>query len=278
MLIAINFNKKFGPHLRCRELLWCASIFIGLSYHCAVADSIPDSSQIRHYFEWGNYDKLIQIIEPYLASAKDSAKLYISECHKYLGVAYFARSRIADARKQFELSYRTNQSIVLDRFYVSPEIYDFFSKTVSETKDELSREAQKDSLLRIAELQLKKNEITLQEIKSKRITIFYTALYYSLAAIAGGAAYYSSSLADQDYSKWNTARINGDLVTYGDKALVKKINWEDAASIGGEVGCALFVVPGTYFLCKALGIAGTPSPRDAKVEINWYGPEIVLAF
>ena len=106
---------------------------------------------VRNYYEWGEYQKLIDSLEPNLAQKING--IDSSQCakyHSYLGVAYFAVGRIGEAQKQFSLALSLDSNASLDRRYISAEIALFFNSTRADY-DERKNQARINDSLRIAQ-------------------------------------------------------------------------------------------------------------------------------
>jgi hypothetical protein len=260
---------------------YAAALFFFCIVTVCSAASPPELWQIRKYFEWGEYDTLLQALEPCLHDTSLHDSTYLAECHKYLGVAYFAKSRIGDARIAFQTAYRYNPGISLDTFYVSREIADLFNDAISESSTLVRHDAQQDSVLRVKDWQLNEKNRTLHKIadqKRQRLYLTYGISCYAISAICGGISLNAFNNAQKDYSDYQKAASSGDMISFTN--LSNKIKRNDAVHVVTLVGGALFLVPGTYFLGKAIKkpsllaiIAGMPYKGQtlyAARMVIWY--------
>jgi hypothetical protein len=85
------------------------------------------------WFRWGDYDSLIAVLEPWLRdTAQASAER--ARAFLYLGVAYQAGNvrRLSDSA--FYKACDLDTAIVLDRYYVAPEILDHFHAVAADCR------------------------------------------------------------------------------------------------------------------------------------------------
>jgi tetratricopeptide (TPR) repeat protein len=195
-----------------RIIAW---IFIG---GCCTSLSGFTPEQMRNYFEWGEYPSLIDTLESYFATAPDTLDSTVRALyHCYLGVAYFGKGKIGEARKQFLSALRYDRTIRPDRAYISEEIDNLFVATHADYLQERSRIRIKDSLLIEKQQVFNKNltAIKVEEMrKSKRSnTVIALSLFVVGAAFSGIAAYeyYSTK---QPYREFKAAAREGDRATY----------------------------------------------------------------
>src|SRR5512136_2684844 len=127
-----------------------AGIFITGLYIFAAYSQPKD--RIREFFEWGEYDSLLIAIPAYCSGATgviDSSLLcgYFA----YLGVSFYAKGEIADARGAFRQALECRDSLTLDSQYVTPEMLDLFADTRREIGKERERRHREDSVKAAAE-------------------------------------------------------------------------------------------------------------------------------
>jgi hypothetical protein len=165
--------------------------------------SARGQDRIREFFEWGEYDSLLVAIPAYCSGngkTIDSTRLcdYLS----YLGVAFFAKGNIADARGAFRQSILCRSTMVLDSQYVTPEMLNLFSDSRHEIEQENERQYKEDSLQAAAEVKRKLREKERKAgeerqarvaalTSSFRINMSFTSALFTLCAVGAGAAAYA---------------------------------------------------------------------------------------
>jgi tetratricopeptide (TPR) repeat protein len=217
--------------------------------------------QCRQYFEWGEYAKLRRNAEAFLLTASDTTDSFImAECHKYLGVAYGAQGKIADAREQFSRAYGYNRAVDLDKYFVSQEIFDLFFLAVAECRMREIEQASTDSLLRNAE---EEKLGTMKRERKIRREFTFALSCYSAAALLGAVAAgtYLDLLPVQD--SFFVARDSGRQLAYNTyKHELRRGNYR----LGGlYAGTVFFLAGGTWFIYRMVtvprGVAAAPRVR-----------------
>jgi hypothetical protein len=201
-----------------------AGIFITVLYIFAAYSQPKD--RIREFFEWGEYDSLLIAIPAYCSGksgAIDSSLL--CDYYGYLGVAFFAKGGIADARGAFKQALECRASLTLDSQYITPEMLDLFTDTRREMEMERQRRHREDSIQSAAEAQRKSRERERAAAeqraaqKNKLDGSFRRAAWLSgailtfSAATAVTAAFEFSSGREYDRN-FRSAAALGDLRTY----------------------------------------------------------------
>jgi hypothetical protein len=207
------------------------------------AGPLPIDS-IQKYMQWGEYDKIITEIEPVVKDkALPSDSTMASDLLKYLGVAYFANGKIAEARAAFSDAFHAKSSVALEELYVSKEILVFFNVVITEEKSQIAAHNRADSLARIREL---------DKISALYRTQFSLgAASFVLAGIGAVIAVYEYHIGDSLYWEWNAARRlpRGDMATYD--ALKPKIRTADILTETAAAAAAVAMISGTYFTVRA---------------------------
>jgi hypothetical protein len=259
-------------------LLLC--ILFSNSLVAASDTTMPDIDSVKKYFEWGDYDKLIETLEPYCANPSDTGGTFRAECFKYLGVAHFSRGRIGDARTDFASAYRLNQQVTLDPYYVTKPILDFFNDAVAQSRESMRQDYQRDSVVTANDRRLRENQNTLQRMELKRLyrsDVALSSIAFSLAVVGGFLAWEYHGQAEENYVKFLDASSQGDKVRA--ERLSGEIKMQDGLHTGMVVASAVFLVPGTYFIIKAMRIKG--KIKAVPTVSGLHGPagyELVLEF
>lgn len=210
----------------------------------------PD--ELRNYFEWGEYQELIDLLEPYLAVAPDT--LDSAECaryHLYLGVALYGKGRVGDAQKHFLSALKSDALQRPDRQYISEAIDNLFSATLSDFSEQQRRKRENDSLLVQRQQAFDANVKALRREELRRGHVAGTLISVSMitlgAAFAGAAAYeyYSTKTA---YNDFRAAAARGDRMEYDRlQPIVRRAN-------GIIAGCAITAgigeVAGIFFVIR----------------------------
>ena len=100
-------------------------------------EEINMAKTARLWFEWGEYDRIIEMVPLYLSDSTESPDTSVSvfsKLHLYLGVAYYAKGEAGKARSEFLTSLKLNPSVSIDKNYISSEIMNLFQSTVEEYK------------------------------------------------------------------------------------------------------------------------------------------------
>lgn len=87
---------------------------------------------LEELFKWGEYDSLIQALEPSRTAAEGEASLRglssrsdsseEARARLYLGVAYWATGRREEGTRAFAMATRLDSGLGLDAYYATPEI------------------------------------------------------------------------------------------------------------------------------------------------------------
>jgi tetratricopeptide (TPR) repeat protein len=217
-------------------VLWC---LVG----AAAAEPLSIDS-VQKYMQWGEYDKIIAAIEPVVKEKKlPNDTTAASDLLKYLGVAYFANGKIAEARAAFSDAFHTKPSVALEELYVSKEILVFFNVVIAEEKSQIAARDRADSLARIREI---------DRVSSQYRTRFSLGVAsFVVAGIGAVIAVYEYHIGDSLYWEWNAARRlpRGDKAAYD--ALKPKIRTADILTETAAAAAAVAVISGTYFTVRA---------------------------
>jgi tetratricopeptide (TPR) repeat protein len=206
--------------------------------------------QIEAHFKWGEYDSIIAKVEPViLDSITRQDGRTNSDFSKFLGIAYAAQGRIAEAQEQFKNAFLSDSLVNLDSAYVSKTIQEVFRTTIDNCKNETTGKAIQDSLIAQKKLAVRETNQVLE--KEKRTIASNSALAVSGVCFAGflisgaGAAYeyYSTTKA---YTTFRLAAAQGDLATYSRyKTIVRN---GDAWTAGYlSISCVLGICSGYFF-------------------------------
>lgn len=192
----------------------------------AFAASAASQDRIREFFEWGEYDSLLIAIPAYCsgyAGPIDSARL--CDYFGYLGVAFFAKGSLADARAAFRQALECSPVLALDSTYVTPEMLDLFADTRREVQKERERERRQDSLRMASERGRREREKAqkaealrqrrFSELRSSfRKNLTYASVLSACCAAGAGAALYEYSAGREYEQEFRAAAASGDLRTY----------------------------------------------------------------
>jgi hypothetical protein len=176
------------------------------------------SDDLRNHFEWGEYQDLIDTLEPLFISKPvlpDSGKCALY--HNYLGVAYFATGRIGDAQKQFLIALSYNSNISLDRHYISEEIASLFASTKTDFFEKENQSRIKDSLIitqqQALETHLKISKLS--ELRNKKRTKLIGAIaLFTIGASFAGISTYEYYTTKPHFKEFRDAAHSGDKTTY----------------------------------------------------------------
>lgn len=200
---------------------------------------VPEASQfarqVRNWFEWGEYDKILADVPSRLDALGESDEK--ASLHVYVGVAYYTHSRLSRAKEQFYKALEIDAGVELDTDYVSSEIQDFFRLTRNEFKKLAAEKARIDSLRVARERQQKlsraavRDSLTLEKqfARARRIKA-YSLASLGLAGVAAFVSGYQYVCADESYEKFLVAaRDQRDLADY--TRYKEKTQFHDRASI-----------------------------------------------
>jgi hypothetical protein len=210
--------------------------------------------ELRNLFEWGEYQQLIDVLEPYFTTAPDTlAPSLCGEYHCYLGVAYFGKGRAGEAQKQFLAALSHDSAVAPDREYISGEINDFFMATRSDFVEAKDHARAGDSLLAVKQVAIDNNLKAMQREEQRKNKRDYSLLAVSFialgAAFAAGAGYeyYSTAAA---YDDFKAAAAAGDRLTYD--RLRPGIRKSNGIIVGCIVAAGLSEAAGIKFTIRSL--------------------------
>jgi tetratricopeptide (TPR) repeat protein len=174
--------------------------------------------KLRANFEWGEYQQLIDTLEPFFAAVHpDLDSSEYARFHCYLAVAYFGKGRVGDARKQFLTALSFDSTVRLDRMYLSEEIDDLFTATFTEFIESKKRSRVNDSLLVLRQKVFDANLVAIKQEdlrKSKRTGILVAALLFTVGTAVAGVAGYEYYATKAPYNEFRVAAVQGDKSTY----------------------------------------------------------------
>jgi hypothetical protein len=177
--------------------------------------------QARQWFEWGEYDRITEMVPSYLSDTTESLDTgVISRLHLYLGVAYYAKGEVGKARSEFLSSLQINPSVTIDKQYVSSEIMNLFQSTVEEYKQkEKEREERKLLLKKTEEEKIKKQSMIDSldnKVRASRRRAFLISAITTSAMTIGfaGASIYEYYAGEEEYDKFRDAAQQGDQQQY----------------------------------------------------------------
>lgn len=204
----------------------------------AVGADISVVDTLKKHMEWGEYDEIITKAEPIVKSNKlPEGPFSASSILKYLGVAYFAKGRIPEARSAFSMAYHVYPQVSLEEYYVSREILDFFAVTLNEEKTKLASKIRADSLANIRVL----DSLNSQYRRSASLA----AAAFGLSAIAGVATVFEYRIADSLFWLFKAAADGGNRALY--ETYRSQLKTTDAVTAAAAVVTVIFAVSGTYF-------------------------------
>jgi hypothetical protein len=182
--------------------------------------------RIRGFFEWGEYDSLLIAIPAYCSGAMGAVdSTLLCDYIGYLGVAFFAKGDIADARNAFRQAILCRSTIALDSQYVTPEMLNLFADARKEIEAERIRQRREDSLRAQAEMQRKIQEqerlVAEQRFAQRKALdrVFRNAAWISgtlltLTVASSGAAVYEYTAGREYDREFKSAAASGDLREY----------------------------------------------------------------
>ncbi|MBN1576351.1 MAG: hypothetical protein JW913_07365 [Chitinispirillaceae bacterium] len=218
------------------------------------AASFPFSpEELQNHFEWGEYQQLIDSLEPHLIIAPcmlDSAQC--ARYHCYLGVAYFGKGRVGDARKQFLCALSYDPAVTPDSNYISEEIKELFIAARSDFIDKQTRARTGDSLLAAKQqaFDANLNAIKREELRKSRragslMAISFITLGAAFAAVAG-YEYYSTK---DPYDDFKAAAEAGDKLAYD--RLLPTIRRANGIIVGCGIAAGLSETAGIVFTIRS---------------------------
>lgn len=149
-------------------------------------------TDVREYFEWGEYAKLVDAVEPMVdsvSSLKDTA--LAASYFINLGIAYYGTGKPGSAREMFLRALQINQSIELEKSYVSEEITDLFEKTRTEFIKRATLKLNQDSLISEKQRLIRENSLYAENVRmlrKKRAIKTLTAATFCAAVLSGTIA------------------------------------------------------------------------------------------
>jgi hypothetical protein len=213
--------------------------FMMILLSAGIATFVPAeiSDDLRNHFEWGEYQNIIDTLEPLFISKPDLLDSgHCAVYHCYLGVAYFATGRIGDAQKQFFIALSFNSNITLDRHYISEEIASLFASTKIDFFEKENQSRIKDSLIitqkQALEANLKISKLSELSVKKRTKTIWAITLFTIGASFAGISAfeYYTTKPHFKDFR---------DAANAGDKPFYDKLRPEIRRANYIIIGCSI---------------------------------------
>ena len=210
--------------------------------------------ELRNYFEWGEYQQLIDSLEPHIIvtpCSDDSTRC--ARYHCYLAVAYFGKGRIGDARKQFLSALGFDPAVRPDRDYISDEINDFFNMALSDFSEARKRTRVKDSLLVAKQQAFDANlqAVRQRELrKGRRAGSLLAISFFTLGAAFAAAAAYEYFSTKEPYAEFQTAASQGDKLTYD--RLRPSIRRANGIIVGCAVAAAISETAGITFTIRSI--------------------------
>ncbi|MFW6244348.1 MAG: hypothetical protein ACOC36_00530 [Fibrobacterota bacterium] len=190
---------------------------------CGCFSSVCSGShdQIRELFEWGEYGKLITILEPLVSALPDTSdSARAAEYCYYLGVAKFAEEGIEQSRRFFLKTLDLDEDICIDKKYIADEIFYLFEATKLEWESRKRMEYLEDSIASVQPVTIEKFDTLLIEKTALSPEEPYPKrriLGLSLVAsgiLIGGYSVYTYLAGGQTYEKFREAASVGDKPAY----------------------------------------------------------------
>ncbi|MBN2036088.1 MAG: hypothetical protein JW768_05040 [Chitinispirillaceae bacterium] len=180
---------------------------------------VPAQDRIREFFEWGEYDSLLVAIPAYCSG--DSGRMdssLLCDYFSYLGVAFFAKGNLADARGAFKQAILCRNSLDLDTQYVTAEMLSLFADARQEIEKENEQKRKQDSLARVRDRERKEREARgarLATLSSEfRRTAWYSGTFFVACAVGAGAAVYEYRAGLELDRDFRAAAEIGDKMRY----------------------------------------------------------------
>lgn len=232
-------------HLRYKTVWLLLISCISISFSITFTD-------VRENFEWGEYAKLVDAVEPMvdsLSSIKDTT--LAASYFLYLGIAYYGTGKPGSAREMFLRALQKSPSITLEKSYVSEEITDLFEKTQADFINRNTLKMNQDSLLAERQKLVTENplnkEIVQPQNKRSVLKTFVVSTFCSsvISGIFAAYEYYSSK---QTYANFRQSASTGNKVSYDqDSKILKKANILIA---GSGILSGIFGTSGIYLTIK----------------------------
>lgn len=183
--------------------------------------SSESHDQIRELFEWGEYGKLITVLEPVVSSVADTAdSARAAEYCYYLGVAKFAQEGVEQSREYFLKAFDLDETIQINRKYIADEIFYLFEATRLEWENKKRMEFLEDSIASVQPVTIEKVDTLLIEKREphlERSDFRPRILGFSLTAagvLLGGYSVYEYVSGARTYDKFQKAASVGDKLSY----------------------------------------------------------------
>lgn len=212
--------------------------------------------RVRPHFEWGEYDTVLRYLETTLDTiSSDVDSTNLAHLHAWLGVAFFAKGRPAEAREQFRTSYRCDTAFTLPADFVGRPAQDLFLSTREEQRRLAERERElvrKDSLLAGSRKEARDVEAVVTSIKQERVVrirrrkLILGFGTWALAAVPAGFSVYQFGQGEEFYEKFLEARRKGDLTRY--RKYRTRTDRADFLTLFSAGGSMLLGATGMYFL------------------------------
>lgn len=217
------------------------------------SSSSLSKKDIVEHFEWGEYDTLESILQPYLDSIKgkvDSTET--AQYYSYLAVAKFSKGMIGKARELFYNALLYDQTVMLDSAYISPEMQNLFIATKIEFYQQKQQIRHQDSLLTAKQMDFEQN---LEKIKSetlmkrkKNLSILSIAVT-GISALFVGVVVYEYCINKDSYHEFKAAAETGNQLDYDHyRTIVRRAN---NIIIGCEISGSVSLLSGLFLSIKA---------------------------
>jgi len=205
------------------------------------------TEQVRQWFEWGEYNNIIELVPSYLADSTISLDTSaISQLHLYLGVANYAIGEVGKARNEFLLSLQLNPSVSLNKNYVSSEIMNLFLSSVEEYKQQEKEKKERQLLLQQTEEEKIKKQSVIDSLdyqvkEGKKRRLLISAVVASVMTVGfSGVSVYEYYEGEDEYDKYRDAAQRGDLQEYNRyKNEVEKYNTRTVLAATASGVCAI---------------------------------------
>jgi hypothetical protein len=225
-------------------------LIIAMGFFCLVSGQSPDL--FRTYFEWGEYQKLIDTLEPFLAKTSDKlAPAVLARYHVYLGVAHYGQGRVDEAQQKFLTALSYDTLVAPDREYLSDEIIQLFSATRLNFMEKQQRLRSKDSLLLVKQKAFDENLKALKTREFRKSTRNNAVLAVSLLSIGvvlGGISAYEFRSTKTTYLDFKEAARTGDKETYDN--LRPEIQEGNLKVAGASIAAAVTAAAGIGFCIR----------------------------
>lgn len=243
---------------RCYVILHFTALFV----FCQPSDCFRD------FFEWGDYQSLVDTLTPLLTSdTAGVADSVTANYHVYLGVAFFTKGDMLNSRKQFVRALSFDSTITPDERFISEPIRNYYSTIRIAYSEEQKKLRQRDSLLYVTQSGFEQNIRLLADTKyqaTRRSTIIMSGfLLIGGAAIAGFTAkeYYATKPV---YRRFKTAAAEGDKSEYN--ALLPSLRTANALILAAGGTAVLSTGIGITFAIKSVkprldSRSGNENPR-----------------